>query len=537
MRHSTKHSLETFDGEYMIASPRSLQACLLKGIDPVNLMRSTPQQFAVDGMPEEAVQIKYQHFEMRRQQKISMCLEERARIIRALERPASGEAGEHEEQLEGPAADEHSKRRMSKSHSMPVGLGSLDKPQTRTKSSVLEREMKRLAKVKARQKAEIDGILAHERHLVKLHEEAAIAEEKDRERQATFRLKREKAAEERANKKAEMEQKKYELEQEEAERAKVLALRNFKEQQRLAEIERVREIQVKKMKERNERERQAKTEARRRRTKAILKRLEDEADVRMQKLEEADRRRVERTEEERAAVLAKSMKKSADSAARIKRAVDAAAKELEDRRIRVAIKNEEAAKVREEREAERAVQHAKMMESRAEKQERQRELLDNVYLNEDEKIRQFETHLRENTGQMAKIEAERAKQRAIYKAKRDLKVMDKLDNVAQQLRVAEYKRVATLQKIEQEEERQRQIEAQKKMLYDSRKKDEREAMKRKNNLKRSMDYIRATAKWNLIEYLDDEGLINRRKQRGKKKKGDDDDGDDEKGDKRMSATN
>ena len=35
-----------------------------------------------------------------------------------------------------------------------------------------------------------------------------------------------------------------------------------------------------------------------------------------------------------------------------------------------------------------------------------------------------------------------------------------------------------------------------------------------------MDYIRATAKWNLIEFLDDKGNINRRRRR-KKKQNDD----------------
>ena len=41
-----------------------------------------------------------------------------------------------------------------------------------------------------------------------------------------------------------------------------------------------------------------------------------------------------------------------------------------------------------------------------------------------------------------------------------------------------------------------------------------------------MDYIRATAKWNLIEFLDDTGKINRRRRR--KRKGDDGDDDEEK---------
>jgi hypothetical protein len=501
----------------------------MKGIDPIDLMAVTLKRFQGKGIPDEVAEIKFDHYERRRKQKIDDCMEERAAVIRRVEGPANDESEEGED-VDGQAVTPTAVKRIEKSASAPMFRS--EKP----KKSLLERELARMEKVKARQKAEIDGILAHERHLLKLHEEAAIKEEKDHERQEVYRRKREQAAEERAAKKAEMEMKKHELEMEEEARAKEMALKQFKQSQRLAELQRQGEIQNKKTKERNERERIAKAAIRRKRTQQILQGLEEKADERMRKLEEADRRRNLRLTEERALALQKTKQKSEESARRIKRAMDAAQKELDDKRARVAAKNEMQAAVREERNAEKQAMLEKMISSNRERQENRKELLEDVYLREKDRIRRFEQHLKEQTGNMAAVEAGRAKERAIYKAKRDLKVMDKMDNVARQMRMAEYKRLRTLQKLENEEERRRQIAYQKKLLQDNRKKDELESMRRKYNLKRSMDYIRATAKWNLIEYLDDHGKINRRKRRGGKKKNNDEDEEDGGEKRRMAQT-
>ena len=274
------------------------------------------------------------------------------------------------------------------------------------------------------------------------------------------------------------------------------------------------------MKERREKERARKAELRRLKTQRILESLEQKADERMRKLEEADYKREMKNKKKREDALAKARKKSEDSAKRIKAAIDAGNKALEDKRQRVAEKNESAAKTREEREALKEAERLAMIQRNQEKNESRHELLMDVYEKERERIRQFERHIIENQGQLAAVRAKEAEHRAYMKAQRDSRIQAKVENVARRQRKEEFRRMQTLQKLEAEEQRQRNLMETRRQLTLRRKREEVDAMLRKTNLKKSMDYIRATAKWNLIEFLDDKGNINRRRRR-KKKQNDD----------------
>ena len=269
-----------------------------------------------------------------------------------------------------------------------------------------------------------------------------------------------------------------------------------------------------------------KTEARRRKTQSILKALEDKADERMKKLDQADRIREMKIKQKRDEALAKARRKAESSARRIKAAVDAGNKALEDKRKRVEDKNAAAAIVREQREQEKEEQRLAMIQRNQEKNESRKELLEQVYERERERIQRFERHLIENQGHIAEVRAREAEHRAIVKAKVDSRIQAKIENVKRRKRKSEFRRLQILQKLEMEEQRQKELNETKKRLKAQRKKEEVEAMLRKTNLKKSMDYIRATAKWNLIEFLDDTGKINRRRRR--KKKGVDGDDDEEK---------
>ena len=501
------HSLETFEGLYPLTSPRSVEACLIEGIDPHELRALAPKDFQSKTIPKRAAQVMHENYEMRRQKKLAELMSTRNKIMERQRSPANSEAG----------------RTMVHSQSTPVGFGVEHNTQA---SSILQREIARMEKVKKRQKAEIDGILAHERHLVKLHKEAAEREERDYQKMLERKKKREERAAVAAEKKAEMEMKKLELERMEEERAKELAMRDFKEQQRLAKLEEKQRIQNKKMKEKRERDRALKTEARRRKTQSILKALEDKAEERMKKLEHADRIRQMKSKQKRDDALAKARRKAEASAARIKAAVDAGNKALEDKRKHVEDKNAAAAVIRAQREEEKEAARLAMIERNREKNESRRELLEQVYERERERIQRFERHLIENQGHIAEVRAREAEHRAIVKAKADSRIQAKIENVHRRQRKSEFRRLQILQKLEMEEQRQKELKEEKQRLKAQRKKEEVEAMLRKTNLKRSMDYIRATAKWNLIEFLDDTGKINRRRRR--KRKGDDGDDDEEK---------
>ena len=495
------YSLENFEGVYPLTSPRSIEACLLEGIDPQELRALTAKDFENKNTPKRAAQVLHENYEIRRQKKLAELNATRGKII---------------ERQNGPATPG---KTMVHSHSTPAGFGVEhdDDDGNKKQSGILEREIARMEKVKKRQKAEIEGILAHERHLVKLHKEAAEKEERDYQKMLERKKKREEKAAIAAEKKADMEMKKLELEREEEERAKELAMRDFKEQQRLAKLEEKQRKEAKKMKERREKERARKAEIRRMKTQQILKSLEEKADERMRKLEEADYKREMRNKKKREDALARARAKSEESAKRIQAAIAAGNKALEDKRKKVADKNELAAKVREEREAEKEAERLAMIERNKERNENRRELLMDVYEKEKDRIRQFERHIIENQGQLAQVRAKEAEYRAFMKAKKDSRIQAKIENVARRQRKEEFRRLQTLQKLEAEEQRQKELQETRRKLKLQRKAEEMESMKRKTNLKKSMDYIRATAKWNLIEFLDDKGNINRRRRRRRKK--------------------
>ena len=222
----------------------------------------------------------------------------------------------------------------------------------------------------------------------------------------------------------------------------------------------------------------------------------------MKKLDQADRIREIKSKQKRDAALAKARRKAEESALRIKAAIDAGNKALEDKRKRVEDKNAAAAVIRAQRETEKETARLAMIQANKERSESRRELLEQVYERERERIQRFERHLIENQGHIAEVRAREAEIRAIAKAKADSRVQAKIENVHRRQKKSEFRRLQILQKLEMEEQRQTELKKEKQRLKAQRK-EEVEAMLRKTNLKRSMDYIRATAKWNLIEFLDD----------------------------------
>ena len=83
-------NLENFESKEPIKtvlnSPRSLAACAEKGIHPTELLRRPHGDFLAPGVPEAVAAIRYQHFETRRQEKLSLLRDARAARIAAQHR-------------------------------------------------------------------------------------------------------------------------------------------------------------------------------------------------------------------------------------------------------------------------------------------------------------------------------------------------------------------------------------------------------------------------------------------------------------------
>ena len=121
-----------------------------------------------------------------------------------------------------------------------------------------------------------------------------------------------------------------------------------------------------------------------------------------------------------------------------------------------------------------------------------------VYEKEKDRIRQFERHIIENQGQLAQVRAKEAEYRAFMKAKKDSRIQAKIENVARRQRKEEFRRLQTLQKLEAEEQRQKELQETRRKLKLQRKAEEMESMKRKTNLKKRGEVIVSLEKVNIM---------------------------------------
>lgn len=62
-------------------SPKSIEACLRLGVDPLELAFRPASAFKKPGESEELGQLRFQHFEQLRQERLKALLEERKKLV------------------------------------------------------------------------------------------------------------------------------------------------------------------------------------------------------------------------------------------------------------------------------------------------------------------------------------------------------------------------------------------------------------------------------------------------------------------------
>ncbi|KAJ7515958.1 hypothetical protein O6H91_22G036100 [Diphasiastrum complanatum] len=73
---------EATDPDMKLSSPRSLQACLHLGIDPSEVVFRPPDAYTERGLMKELQQLKFEHHEVQRKEKLRRLKEERSCIIK-----------------------------------------------------------------------------------------------------------------------------------------------------------------------------------------------------------------------------------------------------------------------------------------------------------------------------------------------------------------------------------------------------------------------------------------------------------------------
>ncbi|EGR29285.1 hypothetical protein IMG5_159320, partial [Ichthyophthirius multifiliis] len=164
-------SLENFNEnshkQPILNSPRSLEACKRQGIRPQELIVKTQQEikqlYKDKSLDKKSLELKQNHCEERRKEKIRILLEERAQIIEE-EKMGLWEYDDqgqirvrklfnHTNLLNYIQYNKHSQSKIGNKYQSSIGASN---------SSVIEREKRQLEKIKLRQQKEIEQMLDHE---------------------------------------------------------------------------------------------------------------------------------------------------------------------------------------------------------------------------------------------------------------------------------------------------------------------------------------------------------------------------------------
>ena len=203
-----------------INSPRSLEACLRVGLDPVELVPRSRNAFVSKDLTKQMIDIKYESFEKKRQDKIATVKAERNAIIQYTERKLKLQVSN-----------------AGNTNSIAAQLAAMKEAEA---SNLLEIEIKRMEALKKRQEKEMNKMIEKEKqsaalqlkikhaeaeeevkkkiHLKKVAEQRAAAEKKANDR--LLELKRKEEEEEVKRKEVAKKEREF------AEKMKVIALEN-----------------------------------------------------------------------------------------------------------------------------------------------------------------------------------------------------------------------------------------------------------------------------------------------------------------------
>mmetsp|Transcript_13092 Transcript_13092/g.17119 ORF Transcript_13092/g.17119 Transcript_13092/m.17119 type:complete len:523 (-) Transcript_13092:192-1760(-) len=484
-----------------INSPRSLEACLRSGFDPEGLLPMSMEEFKNShrGIPADILQMKFEHTEKRRIDRLKVVVRERENIVRYLEQ-------REKDMAESP-----------RSKSSLDTLNAVEKKarQMQQKSGDLERM--RLEAIKRRQEKELARMVQNEQELVNLHKKIARGEEEEKKRQEEHEKKVQQA------RLAEMErrrQRALEKKQEEE-----LELKKRREQARRDEA-RERKAKEKEEKEAAQRQLDARQrEEERQRKREEYLRQKEEQEKAMEELAETNRlKMLERQANVKKAMEDKKAKRHEEMLEKRRRAEKRIQDTLDNNKKQQEHKKNEFLR-RANDAAERAAEAAKNKEVEMEKQAKEREKKEN----EREKrlkeardqrasrCRELMKKSRDKDESLRRVQEEKQKELMMKKIMNDLAADDRKKNVERIKRVDEFVRLQMLAKIQEQDERTDRLRRERDMLVDKRKEIARKMLLNKHRVMEAMDQMKVTNKFYAID-MDMDG-----KGKKKKKKGADDD--------------
>lgn len=465
-------------------SPRSVDACCRLGIDPIELQYKPLHAFRKPGEDSELCQIRFEHHEELRRERLGALVEERKRLIE-----------------EGGGGSVRPAGR--------VGLPATG-DKRRVKSAMLEKEHARLEALKRRQEKDLQQMIQYEAQKKEMFDKQQKKIESMERRAAE--LQRQKMENDLmwATQQRERElQKKIEEEQLEIQ-AKLMAADRFKreEEQRRREAEeairRKREAFAKEM------ERRAKTEEARRETERILQQQAEEVRLRRIEMEKRDKERQQRLRAEMEEKMAISLAKRKKAQERISSALESNRNILQQRRDEFAMRermNEERRKMLEEQR--RIAEEKKREDEIRKEQERQAKY---ALALEREEMRKMDIRFKAEQKEklLAEINMQRKKENDRRKVEHDLFNNLRLDKVDAMNKMQLYQRQQLLEKIMDENDKTRELLSARQELQDQRKQANMQASLHRYMLNSLMDQLKLKSTDNLNPNMDISSMLSRR---------------------------
>eukprot|EP00946_MAST-07B_sp_MAST-7B-sp1_P002786 g2786.t1 len=495
----------------LINSPRSLEACLRQGLDPAELLPKSLAKFQAEEDLREVAQVKYEHYEERRLEKLQQARSERAVIVSFLEearKSGSTRLSPSFQKLAAAAAPSENGRQDTTSAKAEE-----------IESSMLKEERKRVEQMRRRQQKDIEQMMEFEMNIVKAQKEQKRLEDLEEAKKQARAAEREKKRLAAVQRRAKMELAKKMAADEEEERMKEQARRDYqfaekqkKEQAALAKAmaKQAREKELERRRLKAKREKQLED---------IQKAQEARTQKRLAAMEEQERKRRQRMERERAELLEKNQRKKALARARIQKAkANNEAIMYKKREDFWEKERANAVRMKERDEAEKEMMRlksAKLDQKNKKRIASRKRALENT----EQNARKIERQRREREKRVMENARNRYATDMVAKTRAELRKKDKLDNIERMKRIDEFIRLQTLQKIEADNERTKAIYKQRADLMAQRQMMGARQRLSKARLQEGVEKLRQTQRWDKLDEVIEQALSPKvSKKKSKKKK-------------------
>ncbi|OQS06049.1 hypothetical protein THRCLA_01889, partial [Thraustotheca clavata] len=455
--------------EKIVLTPRSAEACLRTGVNPETLKIRDLESFENAGVSPAVQKMRHEAYSMRRHDQMKLVRAEKKKIL-------------SEE-------DENEQAQSSRSASISPKKPSPDK------SSMIDIEKRRLEKVQFRQQREIEQMLEFEMKMNRLQEEAAekVLREKKLHEQAE-QEKQQRIKELAESKRLKEIQKKAQDDAAE-ERRRQVAAQMFQRDKELAEQkarqERLRKIEAKLREE----ERQKKTEEHKQKTESILAKQQEEIQTRLHELTVAEETRKKMLEEQQELRMKEMEERREIVATRINNNLKQARRVEKQRKREIKMKQRQSellraqVKAEQERQREIARQEVELME-------RKRQMvLEEARREEGRKKECLLEKQKEIEQNVQSVQEAHLRSLQLKREQRIIQKQLKLSNVDRMKRIQEYKRLETLRKIREAEERTESMLQQKVDLIRQRKEASVRSKIQRDAIVQTMENVKVTKKW------------------------------------------